>query len=87
MYLFGYEAGREVGRKEGHDEGHRQGKQDGAVKAFAVGYDRGKRERDDEEEHVEETPQQPSFIFLAFVALVTALLLSLFGVLRQRGFF
>ena len=40
-YLFGYEAGKQAGREAGHESG----KKEGAVRAFAVGYDRGKRER------------------------------------------
>lgn len=80
-YLFGYEAGRSAGQ----DEGHKKGKKDGAVRAFAVGYDRGKRERGDDED--EEDYSGPSWIVLLTIALATAMVLTLVGVLRQRGLF
>ena len=81
-YLFGYEAGRSAGQ----DEGHKKGKKDGAVRAFAVGYDRGKRERGDDEDG-DEGYSGPSWIVLLTIALATAMVLTLVGVLRQRGLF
>lgn len=82
-YLFGYEAGRLAGQ----DEGHKRGKKDGAVRAFAVGYDRGKRERGEDEEDEIEEQSGPSWSVFLVIALATAMLLTLVGVLRQRGLF
>lgn len=89
-YLFGYEAGKRVGRQQGHDEGHQRGKKEGAVRAFAVGYERGKREREEPEEEEDEKvakPARPSLAMFFFLAVTTVLLLSLCASLRQRGLF
>lgn len=82
-YLFGYEAGRSAGQ----DEGHEKGKKEGAVRAFAVGYDRGKREREEDEDDDEYEATGPSWVVFLTIVLATAMLLTLVGVLRQRGLF
>ena len=89
-YLFGYAAGMQRGQDEGREEGRESGKKEGAVRAFAVGYDRGRRERDegeDPEADDRKLANRPSFVVFLFVAVTTVLLLSLYTSLRQRGLF
>ena len=44
-YCMGYSSGRTVGRDEGFDEGKQKGSREGSMRAYAVGFDRGKRAR------------------------------------------
>jgi hypothetical protein len=43
--LLAYYVGFGVGRREGYEQGHRDGKRDGSIRAYAVGYDRGRHDR------------------------------------------
>jgi hypothetical protein len=43
--LLTYHIGYTVGRREGWAQGRSEGKREGAVRAYAVGYDRGRHER------------------------------------------
>lgn len=84
VYLVGFSAGQH----EGHEQGRSKGKKEGSVRAFAVGYDRGKREREAEEEEddgEEGEPDGPRFAVLVLVALGTVVLLTLIRVVRMRG--
>lgn len=86
MALLTYYAGFSVGKTEGQDEGHARGKKEGAVRAFAVGYDRGKREREEEDQDdgEEEAPSDGASLLvfcLLVLGTVTALLVVQF--LRQ----
>ncbi len=44
-YCMGYSNGRTVGRDEGFAEGKQEGSREGSMRAYAVGFDRGKRAR------------------------------------------
>ena len=44
-YCMGYSSGRTAGRGEGFDEGKQEGSREGSMRAYAVGFDRGKRVR------------------------------------------
>jgi hypothetical protein len=43
--LLTYHIGYSVGRREGWAQGRSEGKREGAVRAYAVGYDRGRHDR------------------------------------------
>lgn len=44
--LIAYQLGFAAGKQEGFDSGRKEGKKEASVKAFAVGYDRGRRDRE-----------------------------------------
>ena len=76
-YLFGFESGLNAGRKEGHEKG----KKDGAIRAFAVGYDRGKREGSEDEKKDDTSAEKatnPNFVVLFLIVVLTTLLLSIY---------
>jgi len=81
VYLLGFTAGENEGRSVGRDEGHQQGKKDGAVRAFAVGYDRGRRERAEEEGKEEDdepvVTSGPNLTIAVTLAVVTVLALTI----------
>jgi Flp pilus assembly protein TadB len=88
IILFAYSAGFSEGKTEGQGEGHARGKKEGAVRAFAVGYDRGKRERDDDDEDEEESaPSQDgaSIVMFLVLALGTFIMLLVVQSMRQQG--
>lgn len=85
--LLGYYRGYAAGQKEGYERGHRDGKQAGAVRAFAVGYDRGRHDREAKQQQPEEPPPQS----LRWRPLVSAIvlagsLLTLVSIMRGTGF-
>lgn len=88
-YLLGFSAGKDEGHTKGHDEGRQKGKKEGAVRAFAVGYDRGKREREEEEGGNEDDGDRasdgPSWLVVLLLILGTVAVLTLLGVLRGEG--
>ena len=43
--LLAYYMGYTVGRREGFEQGRQAGKREAAVRAYAVGYDRGRHDR------------------------------------------
>ena len=45
--LVAYLAGHAAGKREGFREGQNSGKKEAAMKAYAVGFDRGKRQREE----------------------------------------
>ncbi len=49
-YFKGYSSGLAVGREQGFDEGKQEGSRTGSMRAYAVGFDRGKRARDEKAE-------------------------------------
>jgi hypothetical protein len=83
VYLIGFSAGQD----DGHERGRATGKKEGSVRAFAVGYDRGKREREsqDDEEEPGSKPEGPRLAVLVLLALGTVVLLTLIGVIRPQG--
>lgn len=89
MVLFAYSAGFSEGKSEGSDEGHARGKKEGAVRAFAVGYDRGKRERNDDEDDDDEqsspTGDGASIVVFLVLALGTFAILLVVQSMRQQG--
>lgn len=44
--LIAYQMGFAAGKQEGFDSGRRKGKKEAATKAYAVGYDRGRHDRE-----------------------------------------
>jgi flagellar basal body-associated protein FliL len=82
-YLFGFS----VGQDQGRDEGQKKGKEEGAVRAFAVGYDRGKRERakEKEEKDKKRSADNPNLIISLLLVVGTVIVLTLVGVFRQQG--
>ena len=86
MALLTYYAGFSVGRSEGQDEGHARGKKEGAVRAFAVGYDRGKREREPEDEGDDDEGKPndgPSFVVFCLLVAGTVAALLVVQLVRQ----
>ena len=53
-YFMGYSSGVASGRDEGFSNGKREGSREGSIRAYAVGFDRGKRARDDDEDEDED---------------------------------
>lgn len=79
FYLLGFNAGKDEGRGEGHEKGKAEGKKEGAVRAFAVGYDRGKREAsgDDEDDDGEKADSAPNLVVIFVLILGTVVILTL----------
>lgn len=85
--LLGYYLGYAAGQKEGYERGHREGKQAGAVRAFAVGYDRGRHDREAKQQQQEEPPAKGLRWRPIFGAIVLAgSLLALMSIMRGSGF-
>ena len=86
-YLFGYSTGQQKGHSAGHDQGHAEGKKEGAVRAFAVGYDRGKREREageeEETKHDSADTSRPSIVMMLFLVVSTFVILQIIAILQQ----
>jgi hypothetical protein len=76
--LLAYYVGYSVGHREGHEQGFQAGKKEGSVRAFAVGYDRGRHERLAKQAEAEE-PSPPPKRRLA--AWLWTLLVSLLAVM------
>lgn len=53
-YFMGYASGVALGRDEGFSTGKREGSREGSIRAYAVGFDRGKRARDDDDDDDDE---------------------------------
>lgn len=87
-YLFGFSAGRTQGRRSGHEEGHEEGKKEGrkeeSIRAFAVGYDRGKREGRDKAEG-EKASSTPGLLSLLFVVILTIIALTVLSQFMGQG--
>ncbi len=52
--LITYQMGFAAGRQEGFENGRKEGKKEGSVKAFAVGYDRGRHDRESKQSEDED---------------------------------
>ena len=75
-YLFGVS----TGRSEGHDTGRREGQRLGAIRAYGVGYDRGKRQREKAaDEAKEDTKKMPGYFTLLVIVVTTVVALSILG--------
>lgn len=89
-YLLGFNAGRDEGHNQGHSEGREQGKKEGSVRAFAVGFDRGKRqalaekEAGDGNDKGADDNNRLSLSAFIFIIILTVIVLTLFGAV-QRG--
>jgi membrane protein YqaA with SNARE-associated domain len=70
--LIAYYLGYYAGKREGFESGLDKGKKESAVKAYAVGYDRGKHDREAKKE--EEPPARGCF---GVIAVLTVLIASL----------
>ena len=75
--LLAYYVGYSVGHREGQEQGFQAGKKEGSVRAFAVGYDRGRHERLAKQAEAEEPPPPPK---RRIAMWVWTLLVSLLGV-------
>ena len=73
-YLRGYA----TGKREGFEHGKAAGKKEGSVKAFAVGYDRGKHDREVEQQNEEEPPPKKGCV-VSFLLILTPTLLAVVG--------
>lgn len=47
--LIAYQLGYSAGSREGFEQGRQEGKREGSVRAYAVGYDRGRHDRQTKE--------------------------------------
>ena len=78
--LVAYFAGHAVGRQEGFEEGRSSGKREGAKRAYAVGYDRGRHDRQAVEQAASDEPPSPTVprwalsLLLSLIAIVVATL-------------
>lgn len=85
--LAGYQLGFSAGKRSGFEAGHKDGKKEGSVKAYAVGYDRGRHDREakkkeDEQENGSKfsLPRMGCGIFFCLICLpVIALLVRVIG--------
>ena len=71
-YYMGYSSGRAVGQDEGFDEGKQEGSREGSMRAYAVGFDRGKRANAGSEE--EDNSKVTSNLGIAIFAVILGLL-------------
>ncbi|MCP4189872.1 MAG: hypothetical protein GY768_04510 [Planctomycetaceae bacterium] len=75
--LLGYQLGFSAGKRSGFDKGHRDGKKEGSVKAYAVGYDRGRHDREVKKKEEEgEERSRPGLARLGCSVFFCLLLLS-----------
>ena len=80
--IVAYHAGYQAGQRDGFDAGEKHGKKEASVKAFAVGYDRGKHDRETEKAKSEAAAPKPKNdaiwnILLCVSALVLMVLIVL----------
>lgn len=74
-YYAGYSSGRAVGRDEGFGEGKQEGSREGSMRAYAVGFDRGKRAVAGNED--DDGGERSSNVGIVIFALMLGLLLFL----------
>ena len=79
--LIAYLSGFGAGKSEGHETGKKEGKKEKSMRAFAVGYDRGKR--DGEQKSVNGTVQ-PSWSILFLLAVLTVVVLTILKTISNR---
>lgn len=72
-YYSGFRAGFSAGRNDGFDDGKREGAREGSIRAYAVGFDRGRRRSGhaDEDGH---PPRTAKIAGLAGIVLAVAVL-------------
>lgn len=78
-YYAGYSSGRAVGRGEGFGEGKQEGSREGSMRAYAVGFDRGKRAvagNDEDDDGGKRTSNMGIVIFAVVLGLLLFLWLS-----------
>lgn len=81
--LVAYYLGYSIGRAEGFGAGFAAGKKEGAVKAYAVGYDRGRHDRQTKANEVEAPPptvwqvMRSRWLLVAIVSIGAVLLAAL----------
>ena len=81
-YYLGYSAGQQKGREQGHQEG----KEAGSVRAFAVGYDRGRHDREvKEREEQEKSGGRLGWRLRVAVIVLAGTLAALVWILRGTG--
>ncbi len=85
--LIGYQLGFSAGKKEGYEQGRQDGKQAGSVRAFAVGYDRGRHDREVQTEDGAGETDASGLRWRRWIGLivVVACLLSLLSIMRGGG--
>ena len=71
--LLAYRLGYSAGRQDGFEDGRKEGKKEGSIKAYAVGYDRGKHDRDAKSEPDESEKKHASPFGCALLLAVTSL--------------
>jgi hypothetical protein len=90
--LLAYYLGYSLGRHEGYEQGHQQGKREGAVRAYAVGYDRGRHDRKVKQSEAEEAAAAEAkprgsgcllWLLPLLVALLAIILAAVSGSLRK----
>lgn len=86
-YYVGYSSGRAAGRDEGFDAGKQEGSREGSMRAYAVGFDRGKRAAggNDVAEDGTVTWNMGTVIFALMMVLLLFLWLSSSGDERRPG--
>ena len=82
-YLFGFNAGRDEGHDKGHSEGREQGKKEGSVRAFAVGFDRGKRQALAEKEEGDKSNNRLSLPAFILIIILTVAVLTLLRAVQK----
>ena len=80
-YRLGYHAGHVAGRDDGYDDGHRQGKKEGSIRGYAVGFDRGRRHEDPDEDDAESKPK----LGLAGVAITVVAIFAVIALISGQG--
>ena len=80
--LLSYHLGYTVGQREGFDRGRETGKHEGSVRAYAVGYDRGRHAREvkEAEENATDEPSESRITRWLWPVLLS-MLLSLLGII------
>ena len=75
--LIAYYIGYTTGHREGYECGHADGKRAGSVRAYAVGYDRGRHNRKAAVESAEQDPGPPARRKWARPVIVSLILIVL----------
>jgi len=79
--LLAYYVGYAVGRREGFEAGHQSGKREGSVRAYAVGYDRGRHDRQAKATPAGESAPAPSVWVHALRRWLLPAILSLLAII------
>lgn len=78
--LIAYQIGFVAGKREGFEDGRKKGKHEGSVKAFSVGYDRGRREREppNKEEDADDDSGGCAAVIVLLIIPIAAVFLRMF---------